>query len=41
MDTTTSGAAASTSDHSTVRECSPAKPSTSSPPASSIICGTQ
>ena len=41
MDTTTSGAAASTSDHSTVRECSPAKPSTSRPPASSIICGTQ
>ena len=41
IESTTSGATASTSDHSTVRERSPGKPSTSRPPAASIICGTQ
>ena len=41
MDTITSGAAASTSAHSAVRDFSPARPRTSMPPAISIICGTQ
>ena len=41
MEITTSGAMASTSSQSAVRDFSPANPSASSPPATSIICGTQ